>query len=36
MHPPTRGPGVVLMKNVVDKPTNEEYVAIAAYISALK
>jgi len=31
-----RGPGAALMKSVVEKLTNEDYVAIAAYVSSLK
>ena len=31
-----RGPGVALMKSVVEKLTNEDYVAIGAYVSSLK
>jgi cytochrome c553 len=31
-----RGPGAVLMEPVVEKLTNEDYVAIAAYVSSLK
>jgi cytochrome c553 len=31
-----RGPGVALMKNVVEKLTNEDYVAIGAYVSSLR
>lgn len=31
-----RGPGVALMKSVVEKLTNEDYVAIAAYVSSLR
>jgi cytochrome c553 len=30
------GPGTALMKPVVEKLTNEDYVAIAAYVSNLK
>jgi cytochrome c553 len=31
-----RGPGTALMDPVVEKLTNEDYVAIAAYVSSLK
>lgn len=29
-----RGPGVALMKSIVERLTNEDYAAIAAYVSS--